>query len=75
MHVAAQSPLYITREEVTDEILAKAKEVFMAEVKDKPAEMQEKILAGKIDAYFKDRILMEQPFIKDRRQDHWNLGK
>ncbi|QQR64975.1 elongation factor Ts [Candidatus Kaiserbacteria bacterium] len=66
MHVAAQSPLYITREEVTDEILAKAKEVFMAEVKDKPAEMQEKILAGKIDAYFKDRILMEQPFIKDQ---------
>lgn len=66
MHVAAQNPLYITREEVTDEVLAKAKEVFMAEVKDKPADMQEKILAGKIDAYFKDRILMEQPFIKDQ---------
>lgn len=65
MHVAAQNPLYIRREEVTDEVLTKAKEVFMEEVKDKPAEMQEKILAGKLDAYFKDRILMEQPFIKD----------
>lgn len=65
MHVAAQSPLYITRAEVTEEILQKAKDVFKEEVKDKPSEMQEKILAGKMDAYFKDRILMEQPFIKD----------
>lgn len=65
MHVAAQNPLYIRREEVTEEILQKAKEVFREEVKDKPTEMQEKILAGKLDAYFKDRILMEQPFIKD----------
>ncbi len=68
MHVAAQSPLYITRAEVTDEVLNKAKEVFREEVKDKPADMQEKILAGKLDAYFKDRILMEQPFIKDQER-------
>ena len=65
MHVAAQAPLYIRRDEVTPEILEKAKEVFMTEVVGKPAEMQEKILAGKLDAYFKDRILMEQPYIKD----------
>lgn len=66
MHVAAQNPLYITRVEVSEEALKKAKDVFMEEVKDKPADMQEKILAGKLDAYFKDRILMEQPFIKDQ---------
>ncbi len=65
MHVAAQNPLYITRAEVDEAALAKAKEVFMEEVKDKPAEIQEKILSGKLDAYFKDRILLEQPFIKD----------
>ncbi len=65
MHVAAQNPLYIRREEVTEEILTKAKEVFKEEIKDKPADMQEKILSGKLDAYFKDRILLEQPFIKD----------
>lgn len=68
MHVAAQNPLYIRREEVDEEALSKAKEVFMVEVKDKPVEMQEKILAGKLDAYFKDRILMEQPFIKDQEK-------
>jgi len=65
MHVAAQNPLYLNRAEVDEEALTKAKEVFFEEVKDKPAEMQEKILAGKLDAYFKDRILLEQPFIKN----------
>ncbi len=65
MHVAAQNPLYLNRAEVDEAALTKAKEVFFEEVKDKPAEMQEKILAGKLDAYFKDRILLEQPFIKN----------
>ena len=68
MQVAAQYPLYITRSEVTEEVLTKAREVFMEEVKDRPADMQEKILTGKLDAYFKDRILMEQPFIKDQEK-------
>lgn len=65
MHVAAQNPPYINRNEVDAVAMEKAKEVFAAEVQGKPAEMQEKILAGKLDAYFKDRILLEQPFIKN----------
>lgn len=65
MHVAAQGPEFISRDEVTEEALSKAKEVFADEVKDKPAEMQEKILEGKLNAYFKDKILLEQPFIKN----------
>ena len=35
-------------------------------MKDKPREMQEKILQGKLDAYFKDQVLLEQSFIKDQ---------
>jgi len=65
MHVAASSPKYINKSEVDDTILAKATEVFAAEVKDKPVEMQEKILAGKMDSYFKEQILLEQSFIKN----------
>ncbi len=65
MQVAAQNPQYITRADVSEIEMQKAKEVFKEEVKDKPADIQEKILAGKIDAYFRDRVLMEQPFIKD----------
>lgn len=65
MHVAAQNPKYVTRAEVNEEELQKAKEVFAKEVEGKPADMAEKILTGKLDAYFKDRILVEQPFIKN----------
>lgn len=65
MHVAATNPKYISKSEIDEVILAKATEVFKAEVLDKPAEMQEKILAGKMDSYFKEQILMEQDFIKN----------
>lgn len=65
MQVAAQSPVCISRAEVSAEELGKAREVFLKEVGDKPAEIQEKILAGKLDAYFRDRILLEQPYIKE----------
>lgn len=65
MHVAATNPTYIKREDVAEEAVQKAKELFMKEVEDKPADMQEKILEGKLAAYFKDQILLEQPFIKN----------
>lgn len=65
MQVAAANPKFLSRDEVTPEELAKAKEVFMTEVVGKPAEMQEKILAGKIDSYYKEQILLEQAYIKD----------
>lgn len=65
MQVTATNPTYISREEVPAEVLEKAKEVFKAEVQDKPADMQEKILEGKLSAYFKEQILLEQPFIKN----------
>jgi len=68
MHVAATDPKFITKEEVPVETIEKAKEVFAAEVADKPADMQEKIMAGKLSSYFKDQILMEQDFIKNPEQ-------
>lgn len=68
MHVAAQNPKYLSKDDITDEELAKAKEVLEEEVADKPADMQEKILEGKIAAYFKERVLLEQGFIMDPSQ-------
>jgi elongation factor Ts len=65
MHVAAQRPRFLSREDVKEEDVVKAREVFAEEVKDKPKDMQEKILEGKLDAYLKERILLEQEFIKD----------
>jgi elongation factor Ts len=65
MHVTALSPLYIARADVDSAAIEKAKEVFQNEIQDKPADLQEKILAGKLDAYFKEQILLEQAFVKD----------
>jgi elongation factor Ts len=65
MQVAATDPKFLKREQVTPEAMEKAKEVFQSEVEGKPAELQEKILQGKLDSYFEDKILLEQPYIKN----------
>ncbi len=65
MHVAAMGPKYINRDELDEVAIQKAREVFAAEMADKPADMQEKIMEGKLASYFKDQILLEQPFVKN----------
>lgn len=65
MHVAATDPKYISKDQLPEAAIEKAKEVFASEVADKPAEMQEKIMEGKLASYFKDQILLEQDFIKN----------
>lgn len=65
MHVVAANPMYLCRDDVTAEKQKTAMEVFAKEAKDKPKDMQDKIIQGKLDAYFKESVLLEQPFIKD----------
>jgi elongation factor Ts len=65
MQVAATNPAYATIEQVPEEAKVAAKAVFEKEVVGKPAEMQEKILEGKLASYFRDQVLLDQPFIKD----------
>lgn len=65
MHISATNPEFTRKDEIKEEDKAKAIEVFQAEVEGKPENLKEQILAGKLDAYFKERILLEQPFIKN----------
>ncbi len=65
MHIAATNPKFTNKEDITEEEISRAKEVFEKEVEGKPEEMKEQILKGKIDSYFSDKILLEQVFIKD----------
>jgi elongation factor Ts len=65
MHVAAMKPKFLTAADINDADRAKAKEVFLEEVKDKPAAMQEKIVEGKLAAYFAEQVLLDQPFVKN----------
>lgn len=65
MQVAATDPAYLQESDIPEDAQAAAKAVFLEEVKDKPADMQEKILEGKMASYFKDQVLLNQAYIKD----------
>ena len=65
LHVTASSPKYISRDDVDENTLTKAKEVFATEVADKPKKLQTEILKGKLESYFKEQILLEQSFVKN----------
>ena len=65
MHVAATNPKFLKREDITEADTRAAKEVFAKEVEGKPQAMKDKILQGKLDTYFAEMVLMDQPFIKD----------
>lgn len=65
MQVAATNPTYLKASDVTEDEKKKAVEVFEKEVVGKPEDIKEKIIKGKLDSYFADKILLEQSFIKD----------
>lgn len=65
MQIAASNPLYVSKEDVPEEALTKEKEIIKAQLKDKPAQAVEKITEGKLNKFYEDACLLEQPFIKD----------
>lgn len=66
MHIAASSPLYVSREEVPSEILDKEREIAAAQAAGKPQNAIDRIVEGKLDKWFQQVCLLEQPFIKDQ---------
>ena len=67
MHVSAVDPLYLSRADVPAELIEKEKEIYRAEMtaQAKPAEVIEKIIEGKLNKWFAETVLLEQPFIKE----------
>ncbi|MBV9409773.1 MAG: elongation factor Ts [Candidatus Eremiobacteraeota bacterium] len=66
MHVAAMSPQYLDRESVPTEALVEVKaELEKTVPPGKPADVAEKILAGKLNKWYEEHTLLEQPFVKD----------
>lgn len=65
MHVAATNPLYLKMTDIPEATRKEAEEVFAKEVEGKPEDMKAKILEGKLNAYFKDKVLLEQAYIKN----------
>lgn len=67
MHIAASSPLYIQRENVPPEVLEREREIYRAQAREagKPEKIMEKIVEGKLEKFYGEVCLLEQPFIKD----------
>ncbi|HSX12050.1 MAG TPA: translation elongation factor Ts [Rhabdochlamydiaceae bacterium] len=65
MHVAAEAPDYLTPEEVPADIKAKEMDIAKSQVQGKPAQMIEKIVQGKLEAFYGLSCLLRQKFVKD----------
>jgi len=65
MHITAENPSAVSREEVDAEKVAQEKEIVVSQVKDKPANIIDKIVEGKLNKWFQQMVLLEQPFVKD----------
>ncbi len=67
MHIAAMKPAYMTRDEIKAEDQENVKEMFAKDVaeSDKPQEIKDKMLEGKINTYFKEQTLVDQSFVKN----------
>lgn len=65
MHIAATSPVCVSRDDIPSELVEKEKEIALAQAEGKPAQAIEKIVQGKLEKYFSTSCLLEQPFVKD----------
>ena len=65
MQIAATNPLYLKMSDIPEVTRKEAEEVFIKEVEGKPEDIKAKILEGKINSYFKEKVLLEQEYIKD----------
>ncbi len=67
MHIAAANPSYVSPDQIPSEILDEEKEIILSQLKDsnKPPEILEKIVSGKLNKYYSEVCLLNQPFIKD----------
>jgi elongation factor Ts len=67
LHIAAANPLYVNIEDVPSEVVEKEKEIYKEQIKDsgKPEEIVNKMLEGKIQKYYEEACLMEQPYVKN----------
>ena len=67
MQVAAANPSYVAREDVPGDVLEKEREIYRSQMADqkKPPQVIDKIVEGKLEKYFSEQCLLEQPFVKD----------
>jgi elongation factor Ts len=67
MHIAASDPSFIRREDITEDVLAKEREIYreQARATGKPEQIVDKMVEGRMSKFYAETCLLEQPFVKD----------
>ena len=73
MHIAASQPICIGRDEVPSELVEAEKDIFREQMKDKPADIIERIIDGKMGKFYATNCLLEQAFIMDTEKSIQDL--
>ena len=75
MHIAASSPVCVSREDVPPELLEKEREIAASQAGDKPPQIVQKIVDGKLEKIYQEMVLLEQSFVKNADQTVGDLIK
>ena len=75
MHIAATNPQGVSRDDISKEVIEKEKEIYTEQAKgsNKPENIVEKMVEGRVNKYYKENVLLEQDFVKDPNQTVENL--
>ena len=75
MHIAATTPLAVKRDEISEEIISKEKEIYKEQAlqSGKPENIAEKMVEGRLNKFYQENVLLEQAFVKDPDQTIENL--
>ena len=77
MHIASANPVAVTADDIPPDVVARERAVFDAQVAEsgKPEQVRAKIVEGKLKKFYKEVVLMEQPFVKDDKKTVTDLVK
>jgi len=68
LHIAVAAPTYVRREDVPEHVVEKAREIYASQAEGKPDNIVERIVEGKLKDYYKQVVLLDQPYIRDDKQ-------
>jgi elongation factor Ts len=77
LHIASAAPLAVAIEDVPKEVLEREREIYRAQAAEsgKPEKIWDKMVEGKLKKFYEERVLLEQPFVKDDKQTVGQLVK
>jgi len=67
-HIAAAKPQFVSSDEIPEDVKVKEREIYAAQIKGKPENIIEKIVDGKMEKFFQECCLLNQPFVKDDKK-------